>query len=210
MRPRSSMGKVARICTMSSVGRSLNLVAEIALDAKDGGVARVEVARDTGGTRRSRANGMMIRNHTCTGSKVIRGQSEANQRPSEAIRGHQRPSEANQRPIRGQSEANQRPSEAIRGHQRPSEVIRGHQRPIRGQSEANQSQSEPIRGHQRSSEAIRGYQRLSEAIRGHQRSSEAIRGHQRSSEVIRGFLSTPRPTAADRASHYAMRGTAPA
>jgi hypothetical protein len=34
------MGKAARICTMSSVGRSLNLGAEIALGAEDGGVAR--------------------------------------------------------------------------------------------------------------------------------------------------------------------------
>ena len=37
---------------------------------------------------------------------------------SVTIRDHQR-----------QSEANQRPSEAIRGHQRPSEAIRGNQRP---------------------------------------------------------------------------------
>jgi hypothetical protein len=114
------MGKAARICTMSSVGRSLNLSAEIALGAEDGGVAREEVARDTGGTLRSRAIGMMIRNHTCTGSKAIKG----HQRSSEAIRGHPRSSEV----IRGHP----RPSEAIRGHPRPSEAIRGHQRAIRG------------------------------------------------------------------------------
>jgi hypothetical protein len=54
------------------------------------------VARDTGGTLRSRAIGMMIRNHTCTGSKAIKG----HQRSSKVIKGHPRP------------------SEAIRGHQR--------------------------------------------------------------------------------------------
>ena len=71
-------------------------------------------------------------------STAIRG----HQRPPEATRSLQRPSEANQRPS-----VEWRPPEAIRGLQRP---IRGHQwsgahqRPseaIRGQSEANQRPS---------------------------------------------------------------------
>ena len=67
--------------------------------------------------------------------------SEAIGVPSEAIRGHQRPSEA---------------STAIKGHQRPSKApkaIKGHQRP-----------SEALRGHQRPSKALRAHQRLSEAL----------------------------------------------
>jgi len=55
--------------------------------------------------------------------------------PSEAIRGHQKPSE---QPFKRSSEAiggHQRSSEVIRGHQRSSEVIRGHQRPSEQPSE---------------------------------------------------------------------------
>ena len=120
--------------------------------------------------------------------------------PSEAVKGHQWPSDANRR-------GHQRPSEAIRGHPRPSEVIRGHQRPsqaVTGRHRPSQAighqgppdrPSKAIRGHQRSLEAIRGHQgpseaftgcrRLSEAIRGH-RPSGAIRGHRRPSEAVRG------------------------
>jgi hypothetical protein len=107
---------------------------------------------------------------------IIRGRSE---RPSEAIRGHQRSSGLGGSHTRGSlmiyEAGNQRSSELTRGHQTSSEVIRGHQR-----------SSEVIRRHQRSSEVIRGHQRSSDVIRGHQTSSEVIRRHQRSSEVIRG------------------------
>ena len=50
---------------------------------------------------------------------------------SEAVRGHQGPSEAIKRPsesIRG----NPMQAEAVRGHQGPSGAIRGHQEAIRG------------------------------------------------------------------------------
>jgi len=63
---------------------------------------------------------------------IIRGRSE---RPSEAIRGHQRSSGLGGSHTRGSlmiyEAGNQRPSEVIkviRGHQTSSDVIRGHQR----------------------------------------------------------------------------------
>ena len=68
---------------------------------------------------------------------------------------------------------NQRQSEPIRGHQRPSRRP-SPPAPLapRRASRRGSAQSEPIRGHQRSSAVIRGHQRSSEVIRGHQRSSE--------------------------------------
>ena len=95
----------------------------------------------------------------CAASEMI---SKAHS-PVPDERGHQRA-------IRGQSEGNQRTSEAIRGNQRairgPSEAIRGNQRAIRGQSEGHQRHSE-ARLARLMSDAIRGQ---SEAIRGTARS----------------------------------------
>jgi hypothetical protein len=76
--------------------------------------------------------------------------SAAIKRPS---RGHQEAISGHQRPSRGHREAIERPSAAIRDHQRPSEIISGHQRtcrarkpsgphPIRSVSRARKS---PIR-----------------------------------------------------------------
>jgi hypothetical protein len=99
--------------------------------------------------------------------------------PSEAIRGHQRPSP------RGSWRGNQRPSPrgSWRGHQRPSEAIT---------SRLLARQSEAIRGHHLAAlgEAIRGHQRPSPrgSWRGNQRPSEAITSRllARQSEAIRG------------------------
>ena len=86
-------------------------------------------------------------------------------------------------------DANQSPSEAIRGHQRPSEAIRGHQRPSEVISaismlvsqlppsthsvpvaiRANQSQSEPVRANQSQSEPIRANQRHAQCARRYRR-----------------------------------------
>jgi hypothetical protein len=89
--------------------------------------------------------------------------------PSEAIRGHQRPSP------RGSWRGNQRPSPrgSWRGHQRPSEAIT---------SRLLARQSEAIRGHHLAA--------LGEAIRGHQRPSPrgSWRGNQRQSEAITSRL----------------------
>ena len=78
----------------------------------------------------------------------------------------------------------QRPSEAIRGHQKQSEAIRERSAAVNGQPQPIENRSKAIiRVHQRQSGVISGHQGPSETVR--RRSSGFISGHQWSSVVIR-------------------------
>ena len=125
-----------------------------------------------------------------SGHEPIAPATNGNQRPSEAIRGHQTSSEVHSAPARASAA---RQSGEIRGHEPIAPAIRGHQKP-----------SEAIRRHQRSSTHLHeprphvnriGRAHRSAAPKSHvdgmlacdgRQQSDAIRGNQTSSEVISG------------------------